>query len=266
MNRIGFGMLAFVLFMSIGVSCQNFFWSHRCCDDQEGCVEYGLLYNWWAAIGDTDGDDVAETSIAAEGFHTPTKTELDVLRDYVGGNSVAGGELKQTGTSTWNPPNTGAVDTYNFTLPGASYRDGATGAFGNVGNKCYLIGLYSNYAYTTGLDFGNTRKSTYDLLVSASWKPYGMTIRLLKDSPTEAELLLNDGEYADPYVGNDGQTYLTVKIGNQVWLAENLMETEYRDGTDIPIVEDQTTWANLTTGAMCAYENTYTNVGCDFTP
>ncbi|MFB6318394.1 FISUMP domain-containing protein [Saccharicrinis sp. FJH54] len=57
----------------------------------------------------------------------------------------------------------------------------------------------------------------------------------------------------------DGNTYKTVKIGDQWWMAENLRVTNYSDGTPIPKVEDNTEWANLgdnnTDKAYCWYDN-----------
>ncbi len=56
---------------------------------------------------------------------------------------------------------------------------------------------------------------------------------------------------------NDGNTYKTVTIGSQVWMAENLRTTKYSTSpaTDIPNVEDNTTWSTLATGAYAWYEN-----------
>ena len=58
--------------------------------------------------------------------------------------------------------------------------------------------------------------------------------------------------------GNDGKTYATVKIGSQWWMAENLKETQYRNGDAIPVETDNATWAGLSTGARCAYNNSET--------
>ena len=54
----------------------------------------------------------------------------------------------------------------------------------------------------------------------------------------------------------DGNTYKTVKIGNQVWMAENLRTTKYNDGTQIPQVTDSASWITDTLGAFCFYNNT----------
>lgn len=57
----------------------------------------------------------------------------------------------------------------------------------------------------------------------------------------------------------DGNTYNTVKIGNQIWMVENLKTTKYNDGTPIPNVTDNNEWASLTTGAYCNYNNLESN-------
>jgi len=55
--------------------------------------------------------------------------------------------------------------------------------------------------------------------------------------------------------GNDGRIYRTVRIGDQWWMAENLRETKYRNGDDIPEEADDTAWTELSTGARCSYNN-----------
>ncbi len=69
---------------------------------------YGVLYNWPAAA-----------TACPSGWHLPTDNEWAVLTNYLGDESVAGGKMKETGTSHWNSPNEGATNSSGFTaLPG----------------------------------------------------------------------------------------------------------------------------------------------------
>ena len=53
----------------------------------------------------------------------------------------------------------------------------------------------------------------------------------------------------------DGNVYKTVRIGNQVWMAENLKTSRYNDGTAIPLATDETEWGSVTTPGYCWYDN-----------
>lgn len=53
----------------------------------------------------------------------------------------------------------------------------------------------------------------------------------------------------------DGNSYQTVQIGNQCWLAEDLRTTLYRNGSSIPNVTEDSDWAGLSTGAWAYYAN-----------
>jgi uncharacterized protein (TIGR02145 family) len=52
-----------------------------------------------------------------------------------------------------------------------------------------------------------------------------------------------------------GNTYQTARIGDQIWMAENLRTERYADNTIIPQVTDGTAWINLSTGAYCWFDN-----------
>jgi uncharacterized protein (TIGR02145 family) len=76
--------------------------------------KYGKLYNWFV-IADTNG-------IAPAGWHVPSAEEWQILIDYLGGNSIAGGKLKERGTHHWNAPNVGASNKSGFSAVPNGYR------------------------------------------------------------------------------------------------------------------------------------------------
>lgn len=77
-------------------------------------------------------------------------------------------------------------------------------------------------------------------------------------SNAENGIILSEGGLIDP---NDNYVYPVVLIGDQLWMAENLRATKYNDGTDIPLVTDNTEWVSLKTGEYCWYKNDYDNYG-----
>lgn len=68
---------------------------------------------------------------------------------------------------------------------------------------------------------------------------------------SEVEIIIEESTVTDI----DGNTYMTVKIGSQWWMTENLATTTFNDGTPITLVEGNTTWNNITTPAYCWYDN-----------
>jgi uncharacterized protein (TIGR02145 family) len=78
--------------------------------------------------------------------------------------------------------------------------------------------------------------------------------RVLPLSRTEINNL-KDNQLADI----DGNIYNTVRIGDQVWMAENLKVIHYNNGDPIPNKTDSLLWVNSQTGAYCSYDNLISN-------
>jgi len=61
--------------------------------------------------------------------------------------------------------------------------------------------------------------------------------------------------YFGTMTDQNGNTYNTIKIGNQVWMAENLRASTYRNGNFIPNISDPYNWSQNFSGACCSYNN-----------
>ena len=80
-------------------------------NDHAKCATYGRLYDWETALG-----------VCPSGWHIPTDVEWTTLTNYLGGESVAGGKMKEAGYAHWLSPNTGATNTSGFTALPGGYR------------------------------------------------------------------------------------------------------------------------------------------------
>lgn len=216
------------------------------------CVEYGLLYNWYAA---TD-----ERNIANNGWRLPSLSDATNLINYVGEHG--GGNLKNVGFIYWDEPNTGATNELNFNAKGTGGR-GDDGSFWDLKIATYIWNNDNGVRYTIEMDsydnliVNNQRNSSYEAV-------RGAAIRLIKDVTT-----LTHGQIGT-YTGNDGKIYQTICIGTQEWLADYLVETKFRNGDIIPFEGanpgyfTNAEWGALATPGVCAYNNDLANVGCDF--
>ena len=101
---------------------------------------YGRLYNWYA---------VNTGKLAPKGWHVPTDAEWTTLTTYLGGKSVAGGKLKETGTTHWVSFNTGTTNETGFTaLPGGGrFLYGSFFSIGKTGHWWSATEYVATYAW-----------------------------------------------------------------------------------------------------------------------
>ncbi len=146
----------------------------------ENYKTYGVLYNWPAAMNgaaSSTANPSGVQGVCPTGWHLPSDAEWTELTDYLGGTSVAGGELKEKGTIHWVSPNDGATNESGFTALGGGYRE------------------FSVFGYLTGYGYWWTSTEKY---TSSAWNrvlhwagPYvliqeasmskGFSVRCVKD-------------------------------------------------------------------------------------
>ncbi len=85
---------------------------------EPGYKTYGALYNWPAA-----------KQSCPTGWHLPSDAEWTKLTDHLGGENVAGGKLKEKGTTHWDSPNKGATNESGFTALSGGCRRYDSGSF-----------------------------------------------------------------------------------------------------------------------------------------
>ena len=143
-------------------------------NDAANNAKYGKLYNWYAVSKTTNGNK----NVCPTGWHVPTDAEWTVLTDYLGGNSTAGGKMKEVGTTNWISPNTDAINTSLFTgLPGGGrYYDGYFSYVGIYGAWWSSTEYDTSNACNRGLanDTGDAYRSNYS-------KRVGFSVRCLRD-------------------------------------------------------------------------------------
>ncbi|MEI6048947.1 MAG: FISUMP domain-containing protein, partial [Bacteroidota bacterium] len=138
--------------------------------NEDNVATYGRLYTWYAV---TDSRKICPAN-----WHIPTDAEWTTLTNYLGGESVAGGKLKETGTTIWKTPNSGATNESGFTaLPGGSRN--SNGDFVLINSFGYW---WSSKEYVTAN--GWYRIMRYDDITvfrSYSDKKIGYAVRCLMD-------------------------------------------------------------------------------------
>jgi len=118
------------------------------------------------------------------------------------------------------------------------------------------IGVSTNHTnpYQCQWNTSNAAAGSHTIKATAKDNSNGMTSHeitvLIFD---EDSIVLETGTVGD----YDGNTYETVKIGTQWWMAENLKTTHFSDGTGITLVENKVAWDKLdfSDKAYCYYDD-----------
>jgi uncharacterized protein (TIGR02145 family) len=144
-------------------------------NDVANNANYGKLYNWYAVSKTSNGNK----NVCPTGWLVPTDPEWTVLTDYLGGEGVAGGKVKEVGITSWNSPNTDATNTSLFSaLPGGNRNNNGNYTFigynglwwssteDNADSAWYRV-LYYNDGNASSHRFGD--------------KGYGLSVRCLRD-------------------------------------------------------------------------------------
>ena len=130
---------------------------------------YGKLYNWYA-VNDPRG-------LAPSGFHIASDEEWTILTNYLGGENVAGGKLKEAGTTHWLSPNEGATNSSGFSaLPGGYRYDGGFDVLSYYGHWWSASEYGGTYAWGRGLFYVNAYVVRDNL-----YKSIGFSVRCVKD-------------------------------------------------------------------------------------
>jgi len=124
-------------------------------------TSYGVLYNWPAAMNgaaSSTANPSGVQGVCPTGWHLPSYAEWTQLSDYLGGINLGGCKLKETGTSHWLSPNTGATNETGFTaLPGGDrHNSGAFGGVGYIGFWWSATEVYTDGAWYWLMDYNSS--------------------------------------------------------------------------------------------------------------
>jgi uncharacterized protein (TIGR02145 family) len=143
-------------------------------------ITYGRLYNWYVV------DNNAATKVASNGgrnvcptsWHVPSDAEWTTLTTYLGGESIAGDKLKESGTAHWASPNTGATNETGFTaLPGGNRGgDGLYYIIGNYGFWWSSTEYSTWYAWKRNMHYDGTSVNRANDI-----KVLGYSVRCVRD-------------------------------------------------------------------------------------
>jgi uncharacterized protein (TIGR02145 family) len=144
-------------------------------NDPSNADIYGNLYNW-AVVGDDRG-------VCPDGWHVPSDGEYTVLTDYLGGEDIAGGKMKEAGLGHWNyysdEITEDATNESGFTGLPAGYRYTGNGYYYSMGYLGYFWSSSENDSTTAW--YRKLYYSSSDVYRGGPDRQGGFSIRCLGD-------------------------------------------------------------------------------------
>lgn len=158
---------------------------------ESNCDIYGGLYQWSETVQYLNGaTNIASwnpvptgnvVGICPPGWHIPADGEWATLVAFLGGETVAGGPMKEAGTTHWNEPNLGATNVSGFTgLPGGVRASGGMFDINSYGYFWAATQYSSNSAWYRSLLYDITDVYAEHLYS----KSYGRSVRCLQNPPS----------------------------------------------------------------------------------
>lgn len=157
-------------------------WCYYSNNTANGTV-YGKLYNWYAVAGIWNTASLTDITkrkkLAPVGYHVPTDAEWTTLSTYLGGESIAGGKMKEAGTTHWDATDADTTNINGFTAIPGGFRIVENGQFYYLGSTgiWWSSSLNGNFPW-----FRAIGKSSKALEKSIDSKNNGYSVRVLVDN------------------------------------------------------------------------------------
>lgn len=152
-------------------------------NDTANLRTYGALYTWAAAVNGSVGSETVPSGIQGvcpTEWHIPSEAEWNVIEAYLGGSTIVGGKMAETGLAHWASPNADATNSSGFTALPGGYRLVYPYSFIDIKNRANfwtstLYPAYNAVYYRYITNNGGGLYSTF------GYKSNGRSVRCVKN-------------------------------------------------------------------------------------